>query len=97
MSHDKQILRKNKFENYRSPGGHAGGKLVWRYASLMGQKGNLEIDLNYMYRQPLLKPMLMTPVLPGFSELKFPVLARYLFFLMSKSKFSQVFKSKISW
>ena len=89
----EEILRKNKFENYRSPGGHAGGKLVWRYASLMGQKGNLEIDLNYMYRQPLLKPMLMTPVLPGFSELKFPVLDIHE---LAAGKFSALFSRTAS-
>lgn len=25
--------------------------MIWHYASVLGQ-GNLEIDLNYMYRQP---------------------------------------------
>jgi predicted nucleotidyltransferase component of viral defense system len=50
----QKILEQNKFEHYRSPGHHAGGKMVWRYASVLGQKGNLEIDINYMYRQPLL-------------------------------------------
>ena len=48
-----QILLQNQFEPYRNPNYHAGGKMIWRYSSLLGTKGNLEIDLNYMYRQPL--------------------------------------------
>lgn len=47
------ILQQSKFEPDRNPTHHAGGKMVWRYQSVLGQKGNLEIDLNYMYRQPL--------------------------------------------
>ncbi|MGQ3890161.1 nucleotidyl transferase AbiEii/AbiGii toxin family protein [Legionella sp. CNM-1927-20] len=37
----------------RNPNRHAGGKMVWRYPSALGQMGNLEIDLNFMYRIPL--------------------------------------------
>ncbi len=48
-----QIFQKNHFELHRNPNHHAGGKMVWRYPSALGQMGNLEIDLNYMYRQPL--------------------------------------------
>lgn len=38
----------------RNPRAHAGGKMVWRYPSALGNFGNIEIDLNYMYRVPLL-------------------------------------------
>lgn len=31
---------------------HAGGKMIWRYASALGNKGNIEVDLNFMYRIP---------------------------------------------
>jgi predicted nucleotidyltransferase component of viral defense system len=37
----------------RNPNRHAGGKMIWRYPSALGQMGNLEIDLNFMYRVPL--------------------------------------------
>lgn len=37
----------------RNPNRHAGGKMIWRYPSAQGQMGNLEIDLNFMYRVPL--------------------------------------------
>lgn len=37
----------------RNPNRHAGGKMIWRYPSALGQMGTLEIDLNFMYRIPL--------------------------------------------
>jgi len=38
----------------RHPKEHAGGKMVWRYPSALGNQGNIEVDLNFMYRIPLL-------------------------------------------
>src|SRR5688500_470453 len=38
-----QILHQNRFELDRNPTHHAGAKTVWRYPSVLGQKGNLEI------------------------------------------------------
>lgn len=37
----------------RLPEEHAGGKWRLGYQSITGQPGNLEVDLNFMYRQPL--------------------------------------------
>lgn len=37
----------------RVPDEHAGGKWQLRYQSALGQAGNIEIDLNYMFRIPL--------------------------------------------
>ncbi len=37
----------------RNSNRHAGGKMIWRYPSAFGQMGNIEIDLNFMYRMPL--------------------------------------------
>lgn len=48
------ICELQKFVLHRKPTVHAGGKLVWRYSSALGHVGNLEIDLNFMYRIPLL-------------------------------------------
>lgn len=48
------ICELRKFILYRKPGVHAGGKIIWRYPSTLGHIGNLEIDLNFMYRIPLL-------------------------------------------
>ncbi|MBB70825.1 MAG: hypothetical protein CMF50_00300 [Legionellales bacterium] len=38
----------------RHPTKHAGGKMTWRYPSTFGNQGNIEVDLNFMYRIPLL-------------------------------------------
>jgi hypothetical protein len=35
------------------PGEHAGGKWLLRYGSALGPGGNLQVDLNYMFRTPL--------------------------------------------
>lgn len=47
------ICERKGFILDRNPGRHAGGKMIWRYPSALGRMGNLEIDLNFMYRQPL--------------------------------------------
>lgn len=38
----------------RNPREHAGGKMVWQYPSKLGNRGNIEVDINFMYRTPLL-------------------------------------------
>lgn len=47
------ICQKQGFYLDRNPKVHAGGKMIWRYPSVITQTGNLEIDLNYMFRTPL--------------------------------------------
>ncbi len=47
------ICQKQGLQLDRNPKVHAGGKMIWRYPSVVTQMGNLEIDLNYMYRTPL--------------------------------------------
>jgi len=69
-----QILQQNRYELDRNPAHYAGGKMVWRYPSVLGQKGNLEIDLNYMYRQPLWPVKLLTPKIPFEKTIHVPVL-----------------------
>lgn len=69
-----ELLLKNQFVLYRNPGHHAGGKMVWRYPSVFGQFGNLEIDLNYMYRQPLFEPKIAKPYITHVADISFPVL-----------------------
>lgn len=41
------------FSVRRMPEGHAGGKWLLRYESAAGGGGNLEVDLNFMFRIPL--------------------------------------------
>lgn len=47
------ICRRRKYELYRNPRAHAGGKMILIYQSVLGNKGRLEIDLNYIFRIPL--------------------------------------------
>lgn len=50
------ICKRRQYELHRNPRSHAGGKTILVYKSLMGTKGRLEIDLNYVYRSPLWEP-----------------------------------------
>jgi hypothetical protein len=47
------ICKRRQYELHRNPRAHAGGKAVLIYKSVLGTKGRLEIDLNYVYRIPL--------------------------------------------
>ncbi len=71
ISREKMLVQKPKIDNaildvchrlrfsvYRNPKAHAGGKMVLSYDSLSGNKGRLELDLNYLYREPLWQPIL---------------------------------------
>lgn len=33
----------------RNPKRHADGKMIWRYPSGLGNQGNIEVDINFMY------------------------------------------------
>ncbi|MBN2689362.1 MAG: nucleotidyl transferase AbiEii/AbiGii toxin family protein [Gammaproteobacteria bacterium] len=69
------ICKMQGFTIYRKPTVHAGGKVVWRYPSALGNSGNLEIDLNFMYRVPLLPISLSSSCLIGGRRVKdIPVL-----------------------
>lgn len=48
------IFLREGFSVKRMPDEHAGGKWRLGYQSYTGQPGNLEVDLNFMFRQPLL-------------------------------------------
>ena len=47
------VCAREGFTVARIPSDHAGGRWSLRYASALGQGGNLEVDLNYMFRIPL--------------------------------------------
>lgn len=47
------VFSREEFTVRRMPEEHAGGKWLLRYQSAAGQGGNLEVDLNFMYRVPL--------------------------------------------
>ncbi|HAU2256019.1 TPA: nucleotidyl transferase AbiEii/AbiGii toxin family protein [Legionella pneumophila] len=70
----QQIMSQNQFEHHRAPMKHAGGKMVWFYPSLLGQRGSLEIDINFMYRQPLFPIGLKSPNIEAYKNLSGPIL-----------------------
>ncbi len=47
------VFSREGFVTKRVPGEHAGGKWRLGYQSYTGQPGNLEVDFNFMFRQPL--------------------------------------------
>lgn len=70
----EQIMLQNQFERHRAPMMHAGGKMIWFYPSLLGQRGSLEIDINFMYRQPLFPVVLKSPNIQEYKHIQGPVL-----------------------
>ncbi|NCN05117.1 MAG: nucleotidyl transferase AbiEii/AbiGii toxin family protein [Spirochaetales bacterium] len=51
------VFSREGFTVKRAPTDHAGGKWILSYISYSGQPGNLEVDFNFMFRQPLWEPM----------------------------------------
>jgi len=49
----QDVCAREDLEIRRLPQDHAGGKWQLRYQSAIGQSGNLELDLNFMFRIPL--------------------------------------------
>ena len=47
------VFSREGFVTKRAPHEHAGGKWRLSYQSFAGRPGNLEVDLNFMFRQPL--------------------------------------------
>ncbi len=58
----------------RVPTDHAGGKWRLRYDSAMGEGGNLEVDLNFMFRVPLWPVQKMNARVGSYSASQIPVL-----------------------
>jgi len=51
------VFAREGFSVARIPADHAGGRWALRYQSALGGGGNLEVDLNYMFRVPLWTPV----------------------------------------
>lgn len=49
----QMVFKREGFTVRRMPEDHAGGKWLLRYQSAFGQSGNLEVDINFMYRVPM--------------------------------------------
>ena len=52
----RAVFSREGFNIRRMPTEHAGGKWILSYRSYTGQPGNLEVDFNFMFRQPLWSP-----------------------------------------
>lgn len=52
----RAVCAREGFSVARVPADHAGGRWALRYESTLGAGGNLEVDLNYMFRVPLWAP-----------------------------------------
>ena len=57
-----RLLTAQGYTIRRQPDDHAGGKWIGRFASAMGGGGSLEVDINYMSRQPLFGAVKMDSV-----------------------------------
>ncbi|MBM3706558.1 MAG: nucleotidyl transferase AbiEii/AbiGii toxin family protein, partial [Actinobacteria bacterium] len=69
------VFSREGFIIKRLPEEHAGGKWRLGYQSITGQPGNLEVDINFMYRQPLYDISIVDSHLFGnFVAKKIPVL-----------------------
>ncbi len=51
------VFAREGYSVRRIPADHAGGRWSLRYQSALGAGGNLEVDLNYMFRMPLWAPV----------------------------------------
>lgn len=72
------VFSREGFTVKRVPTEHAGGKWRLSYTSYTGQSGNLEVDFNFMYRQPLWKPALMDSIkLGAYQAIQIPVLEKH--------------------
>jgi len=47
------VAQRRRYELHRNPRAHAGGKMIFVYQSFLGNKGRLEVDINYILRVPL--------------------------------------------
>ncbi len=88
-----KIFLQKQFELDRNPNRHAGSKMIWRYGSILGQKGNLEVDLNYMYREPLWPILWLLPKLNYSGAVEIPVLDIHE---LAAGKLSALFSRNVS-
>ncbi len=58
----------------RTPGDHAGGKFRLRFASVLGGSQNLEVDVSYVARVPLLEPSRLATRFPPDEPVEVPTL-----------------------
>lgn len=64
------IAKQKGFTPERIPKRHAGGKMVLRYPSALDNRGTIDVDINYMFRVPLLPISLRDSVSIGPMKIK---------------------------
>ncbi len=87
------ILQSNGLEQYRAPNHYAGGKFVWLYDSILGSKGTLDIDVNYMHRLPLWPINYRSTKISGYENWLAPVLDIHE---LAAEKLSALFERNVS-
>lgn len=66
-----EVCQRRRYSLHRHPRAHAGGKMVLIYESTSGNKGRLELDINYIFRIPLWEPeQRFSPTWPKRTETK---------------------------
>ncbi len=94
------VFQREGFTVRRMPQEHAGGKWRLGYTNAFGQKGRLEVDLNFMYRVPLWRGIpLNSQVLGTWQAIHIPVVDKHelvagkLAALLSRRKARDLFDS----
>lgn len=68
------VCQRQGFSLRKVPADHAGGKWQLRYQSALGTGGNLEVDLNFMFRVPLWPSVVMdSKVIGNWSAMNVPL------------------------
>jgi len=65
-----RLMASKGYTARREPAEHAGGKWIYRYASVLGGGGSIEIDVNYLYRSPLYGVSRMSSIAIGAFQAK---------------------------
>lgn len=68
------ICTQKGYQIKKLPTGHSGGKIIIRYQSLLGNTANLQVDINYMFRQPLLPAQKCKSIILADKNIEFLVL-----------------------
>lgn len=73
----ESVFSKLNFYTIKIPQKHAGGKWRLKYKSYINEQGNLEVDLNYMFRLPFYSPERKNSKLIGNNYIKNILLINY--------------------
>lgn len=68
------VFSREEMSITHAPSDHAGGKWRLRYDSAIGEGSNLEVDLNFMFREPLWPVVAMDAKIGSYSATNIPVL-----------------------